>query len=247
MRSISTTLFLLLGLALQAQNFGFRLTAGATYLPDDSYYQTTVDLNGLKAVTMGTAENLVNIGSDLRDLFGQNYASIFKGDLPTVVQDGNTTYYNYDDKVITQQKKYVRETVAQIGGEVGFYSQPFCISTGLRNSKYRYIAPDFYAAAMIRPWEIVAFARGIISPFDHPEQFYDKLLSVFHIGYMVGNDMGTPGFLNFTQKNYQGLTFGASPTVDKFTVQLQGFYQLKHPKNMINQSHISASVLYRLN
>ena len=246
MRIATIMAFLFVTCFASAQNFGFRAVAGGTYIFDDSYYQTTVDLNGLKAVTMGTADNLVNIGKDLRDLFGQNYASIFKGDLPTVVKDGNTIYYNYNDKVITEQKKYVRETALQVGGEVGFFSAPLVLAAGLRNSKYRYIAPDFYATAAVRPWEVVALARGIISPFEQPEQFYDKLLSVFHVGYMAGNDMGTPGFLNYGQKSYQGLTFGASPTINRFTIIIQGFYQLKHPANMLNQSHFSASVAYIL-
>ena len=246
MRILTIALFMLLGFVLNAQTFGFRLGASGDYLFDDSYTQTTVDLNGLKAVTMGTADNLVNIGSDLRDLFGQNYAAIFKGDLPEVIKDGNTIIYKYDDKIITEQKKYIRETALQVGAEAGLYTKPFCLSVGLRNSKYRYIAPDFYATAMIRPWELVALAKGIISPFEQPERFYDKLLSVFHIGYMAGNDAGVPGFLNFGQKSYQGVIFGASPEIDRLTIQVQGFYQAKHPANMINQSHFSAGLMYKI-
>jgi len=243
MRHTLTIAFILASNTIFAQ-FGIRASAGAEYIFDNDYYQTTVDLNGLKAVTMGTADNLVNIGQDLRDLFGQNYAAIFKGDLPEVVKEGSTTYYKYNDKLITEQLKQVRETSAQIGAEAGYFGKPVVVAIGVRNSKYRYFAPDFYGMAYVRPWEVFAAARGIISPFDHPEQFYDKLLSVFHIGYMAGNDFGMPGFLNFGQKDYQGILFGISPTINKFTIQFQGFLQTKHKPDLINQSNFTAVVSY---
>lgn len=247
MKIFATIFFLLPALLAPAQNFGYRLTAAGVYLPDNNYTQTTIDINGVKAVAMGTANNLVAASDDLRDFLGDNYAALFKGnDAPEVATTGNKTYYKYNDKIIIEERRDVRETALQVGAEAGFYSGVFTASAGLRNSKYRYLAPDFYAMASLRPWSAYLAIMAIASPFTREQTFYDKALSAFVFGYTAGSDMGTPGFLNFGDKSYRGFIFGVSPKIGRVGIEMQGFVARGTKPGHINQSTISAGIKYDL-
>lgn len=241
MRNYLFLLFTIISSVVCAQGLGVKAVGALNYNFDRSYYQTTVDLNGLEAVAMGTADNLVNVGSDLANFFGQGYASIFKGEEPTVVKEGNTTYYNYSDKVIKQELKYVREMCPVIGVEAGLYYVPASMAVGVRTSKYRYFAPDFYLDGKVRPY---AAYEEITGNDYHP---YGILLRLISVGYTMGNDFGMPGFLNFDDKAYKGFTLGLGSTIENVSWQLEGFMQRGADKDALSQSNVRMSVYLGFN
>lgn len=246
MKYIITIASILFALTINAQSiFQIRGTAMVTSTFDDDYYQTTLDWNGLKLTAMGTAKNITNAANVVGGVAGQ-ISEIFNSSNkpPVVVRDGDITYYNYQDKIITEEKKYVRSTSPTIGFEAGAYDELGSIAVGLRNSKYKYIAPDFYIDMKIRPMWVFAKGRDLITGFKYYREndmpIHIKWLGLFGIGYQAGNDMGMPGFLNFAEKTYQGITLSAGSQVKRVSWLIEGFFQVK-PSDL-NQSNVRFGV-----
>jgi hypothetical protein len=246
--------FTLLGLLVcsniwSQQVMQIRGVGQVTAVFDQTYYQTTLDWNGLKMTAMGTAKNITNAANFVGGVAGQ-IGNIFNStnQAPVIVTDGDVTYYNYQDKIITEEKKYVRGTSVTVGIEAGAYHKIGSIAAGLRNSKYKYIAPDFYLDAKVRPMWLFVKARDLFTGFTYFREnampVHVQWLGLFSLGYQAGNDMGMPGFLNFAEKSYQGITIGVGDQIKRIAWTIEGFIETK-PSDL-NQTNVRFGIAVKI-
>lgn len=230
-------------IAQQSPAFQTRLTLGGNMNLDRGFYQTTVNIHGLEAVAMGTIQNAGIVSNNIANVFG-NIGGIFGGNAPEIIKSGTTTYYKYDDMVIEESFVELTRKMAVVGIETGFYSDVFSAAIGVRNSKFRYLAPDFFIDVKTRPYAVYSVLREHLRGMESYDEFHDKLLSAISVGCMVGNDMGTPGFLNFNQKGYSGITLGMGTSIDRVSLQFEWFKQFKNSD--IEHSFLRATVGYAI-
>jgi hypothetical protein len=243
-------------LAAQDKLFDIKFQAGWSNTFDETYYVTTLDWNGLSMVANGTARNITLLGNQIGGVAGQ-IADIFSGSNkpPMIVTDGDFTYYNYQDKVITEEKRYARSMSAIIGLEAGLYSKPVTLVAGVRNSKYKYVMPDVYTSIRVNPWWVYAKAKEVVTGFQYEYETYQTWLGLFSIGYTTGIDAGYPGFFTkFAEKKYSGLTLGlgsvvrtrfnknSSQTHKDVSWLIEGFKQFNPPHEGLSQSGVRVSI-----
>lgn len=243
---------------LQAQDklFDIKFNVGWSGTFDETYYVTTLDWNGLQMTANGTARNITLLGNQLGNVAGQ-IADVFSGSNkpPMIVIDGNTTYYNYQDRIITEEKRYARSMSLLVGLEAGMYSKPATLVMGIRNSKYKYIMPDLYTAVRVNPWWVYAKAKEVLTGFQYEYETYQTWLGLFSLGYTTGIDGGYPGiFTKFAEKKYSGMTLGVGSTVrtrvnKKFSQNhkdvswlIEGFKQFNAPAEGLSQSNIRVTI-----
>lgn len=243
-------------LCAQQDKFAIRVNAGWSGTFDETYYVTTLDWNGLQMVANGTARNITLLGNQIGGT-AQQIADIFSGSNkpPMIVRDGDITYYNYQDKVVTEEKKRARSAAIAVGLEAGMYLKSVTVAGGIRTSKYKYIMPDVYGAVRVNPWWVYADMRSLISGFQYEYETYQTWLGLLSVGYTTGVDAGYPGiFTKFSEKRYEGFTLGFGSTVrtmfkKKFSKThrdvswlFEGFKQRKPPVDGLSQSGIRVSL-----
>jgi hypothetical protein len=223
----------------------FQLRAYAGFLGtfDYSYNQTSIDLNGVKLTAMGTADNLISITQQTGSVISQ-LQNIVSGhtSVTEVWKEGDVTYYRYGDDIITEEKKRARSASAIVGLEGGMFLRPISAAVGLRNSKYRYIAPDFYFRSKLSPWILFVQAREALSGFTYQYPDFYEWIGLFHFGYQAGWDGGMPGFMNFDERAYKGFMLSLGSTVKRTTWSIEGFLQNGGKHMELNQSNLSVII-----
>lgn len=251
MRIITT--FLLVSLAFSAiadppkkykvRPFQVRCVSGIRGTFDTKYTTTTIDMNGVELVTMGTVDNIITAGYQIGNVAGQ-IRNLVNGstNITSVWKEDDVTYYKYGDNILAERTRETNVPFIVAGVEGGFYSKPFSMAVGLRNSKYRYIAPDFYFETQFSPMWAFIKGRDAFTGFtyfrDNDIPKHIEWLGLFHVGFMAGWDGGMPGFLNFDERGYNGVLGGFGSTVGRVSWAMDGFMQKNGRKMQLNQSHI---------
>jgi hypothetical protein len=256
MRNLILLLLLPTVMFSQQDKLAIRVTTGWNNTFDETYYVTTLDWNGLSMVANGTARNITLLGNQIGGAAAQ-IADIFTGSNkpPMIVKDGDVTYYNYQDKIITEELKRARSMAVSFGLEAGLYLRSVNAAFGIRTSKYKYIMPDLYADFRVSPWWVYADVKSLLTGFQYEYETYQTWLGLITVGYTAGIDAGYPGiFTKFAEKRYSGLTVGVGSTVrTKFkrkfeqvnrdvAWRIEGFKHRNAPKDGLSQSGIRVSV-----